>query len=286
VTTATNREKEAARLPPSRPDPEQSSPALTGRRTIVTARKILPIAAAATACATLSACGGTGAVGRLGELKRVARTCPAHDDVAAYVAWDVRRTLRRSRITAARLESLDRTAKRVAACGGRLRVVAFGPTAASTARLYDGELRPLGATENARLLRVPHLVDQVRDHVRQQLPVVLAEVSGQGADPVSQLAAAEQYGRQLGPGYTLRVVIATSGFGQDVPGSSSQLAANASVPDLSGADVVVAGLGKVGRGAPTPTPVVEELRAVYAQLCRRTHARTCLAITDLAPLGG
>jgi hypothetical protein len=253
----------------------------------VTARKILPIAAASIgACAVLSACGGTGAVGRLGELKRTARTCPAHGDLAAYVAWDVRRTLRRPRVTAARLESLDRTAERVAACGGTLRVVAFGPTAASTARLYDGELRPLGATENARLLRVPHLVDEVHQRVRQELPAVLAEVSGQGADPVSQLAAAEQFRRQLGAGYTLRVVIETSGFGRGAPDDSANLAANVSVPDLSGADVVVAGLGKVGRGAPTPTPVVDELRTFYGQLCRRTHARSCLAITDLAPLGG
>jgi hypothetical protein len=252
----------------------------------VTARKILPIAAAATACAALSACGGTGAVGRLGELKGVARACPAHEDVAAYVAWDVRRSLRRPRITAARFDSLDRTAEKVAACGGVLRVVAFGPTAASTARLYDGELRPLGATENARLLRVPHLVDGVQDHVRGQLPAVLAEVSGQGADPVSQLAAAEQFRRQLGLGYALRVVIETSGFGRGVPGTSSQLAANLSVPDLRGADVVVAGLGKVGRGVPTPTPVVESLRSFYGQLCRRARARTCLAITDLAPFGG
>lgn len=252
----------------------------------MTARKILPIAAAATACATLSACGGTGAVGHLGDLKRVADTCPAHGDAAAYVAWDVRRSLRRPRITAARLDSLDRTAERVAACGGALRVVAFGPTAASTARLYDGELRPIGATENARLLRVPHLVDQVQEDVRRRLPGVLAEVSGQGADPVSQLAAAEQFRRQLGAGYALRVVIETSGFGRGVPDGSSQLAADVSVPDLRGADVIVAGLGKVGRGAPTPTPIVESLRSFYAQLCRRAHARTCLAITDLAPLGG
>jgi hypothetical protein len=253
----------------------------------VTARKILPLAAAAIgACATLSACGGTGAVGRLGELKDVARTCPAREHLAAYVAWDVRRSLRRRRIAAARFDSLDRTAERVAACGGVLRVVAFGPTAASTARLYDGELRPIGATENARLLRVSGLVDRVREQVRRQLPAVLAEVSGQGADPVSQLAAAQQFRRQLGPGYALRVVIETSGFGRGVPDASSRLAANVSAPDLRGADVVVAGLGKVGRGAPTPTPVVESLRVFYGQLCRRTHARTCLAITDLAPLGG
>jgi hypothetical protein len=256
----------------------------------VTTKKILAIAAAALAPASLAGCGNSGAVGHLGELKRVADSCPAHAQLAAYVAWDVRRTLRGRRIAAARLESLEQTAARVAACGGRMRVVAFGPTAASTARLYDGELRPRGATENARLLRVPHLVDQVLKDVRKQLPEVLAEVSGQGADPLSQFAAAEQFRRQLGAGYALHVVIETSGFGRDVPTSdnaaASGLAANSAVPDLTGADVIVAGLGKVGRRAPTPTPVVEALRTFYGQVCERTKAGSCLVITDLAPLGG
>jgi hypothetical protein len=246
----------------------------------VTAKKILAIAAATMAPASLTACGSTGNIVQLGELKRVARSCPAHAHLAAYVAWDVRRTLRVPRITAARLESLEKTAGRVAACGGRLRVVAFGPTAASTARLYDADLRPRGATENARLLRVPHLVDQVVSQVRKELPNVLAEVSGQGADPLSQFAAAEQFRRQLGNGYALHIVIATSG------NRASELATDVAVPDLAGADVIVAGLGKVGRGAPTPTPVVETLRDFYGQICARTHAASCLAITDLAPLGG
>jgi hypothetical protein len=252
----------------------------------VTARKILALAVVAAASACLTACGGTGAVGRLGDLERVAGTCPADGPLAAYVAWDVRRTLRRPRVTAARLDSLDRTAERVAACGGQLRVVAFGPTAASTARLFDGELSPRGATRNARLLRVPGIVAGVRQDVERALPAVLAEVSGQGADPVSQLAAAEQFRRQLGGGFSLHVVIETSGFGRGVPAGGSQLAANVAAPDLRGADVVVAGLGKVGRGAPTPTATVEALRSFYGQLCRRTRARSCLAITDLAPLGG
>jgi hypothetical protein len=256
----------------------------------VTARKILAIAAAAVAPASLAGCGSSGAIGHLGELKRVAGTCPAHADLAAYVAWDVRRTLRGPRITAARLESLEQTAERVAACGGWLRVVAFGPTAASTARLYDGGLRPRGATENARLLRVPGLADEVMTHVRKQLPDVLAEVSGQGADPLSQLAAGEQFRRQLGAGYSLRLVIETSGSGRGVPTSendaASELAANRTLPDLTGADVIVAGLGKVGRRAPTPTQVVEALRVFYGQVCERTNAGSCLVITDLAPLGG
>jgi hypothetical protein len=256
----------------------------------VTAKKILAIAAAAMALAIPAGCGSSGAIDHLGELKRVAHRCPAHADLAAYVAWDVRRTLRGPRIAAARLESLEKTAERTAACGGALRVVAFGATAASTARLYDGELRPRGATENARLLRVPDVVDPVMEHVRKRLPDVLAEVSGQGADPLSQFAAAEQFRRQLGTGYALHLVIETTGFGRGVPASenvaASDLAGNRAVPDLTGADVIVAGLGKVGRRAPTPTPVVEALRLFYTQVCERTNADSCLVITDLAPLGG
>jgi hypothetical protein len=252
----------------------------------VTARNILAIAAAATATVGLAACGSTGAIGRLGELKGVARTCPAHAHFAAYVAWDVRRTLRGPRIAAARLESLQKTAEKVAACGGTLRVVAFGSTAASTARLFDAELRLRGATENARLLRVPHLVDQVTEHVRKALPSVLTEVSGQGADPLSQFASAEQFRRQLGTGYALHVVIETSGLVRDFPTAAPELASNTAVPDLRGSDVVVAGLGKVGRGAPTPSPLVEELRVFYGKICKRTNADSCLVITDLAPLGG
>jgi hypothetical protein len=251
----------------------------------VTAKKILAIGAAAIATATLPACGGTGAVGRLSELKRVARTCPAHAELAAYVAWDVRRTLRGSRITAARLDSLEKTTERVAACGGKMRVVAFGPTAASTARLYDGDLRPRGATENARLLRVPRLVDQTLEDIRTKLPEVLAEVSGQSSDPLSQFTAAEQFRRQLGSGYSLHVVIETSG-NRVVDDAASNLAANVPVPDLTGADVIVAGLGKEGGRAPTPTRVVERLRDFYNQICQRTRADACLVLNDLAPLGG
>lgn len=260
----------------------------------MTAKKILAIAAAATATVGLAACGGAGAINELGELKSVAGGCPTHARLAAYVAWDVRRTLRGPRIAAARLASLEKTAQKVAVCGGALRVVAFGPTAASTARLYDAELRPRGATENARLLRAPPLVDQVLKQVRKELPDVLAEVSGRSADPLSQFAAAEQFRRQLGTGYRLHVVIETSGFGRGVrtsvnvpaESSGSRLAAEIVVPDLAGADVTVAGLGKVGRRAPTPTPVVEALRVFYGRICGRTNARSCLVVTDLAPLGG
>jgi len=252
----------------------------------VTARTILALAAVALAPVGLAACGSASAVTELGELKSVAATCPHHSQVAAYVAWDAQRALRSRRVAAVRLDSLEKTAERVAGCGGSLRVVAFGPTAGSTARLYDGELRPRGATENARLLRVPHLVAQVREQVVRALPGAFAELSGRGADPLSQFSAAEQFRRQLGPGYALHVVIETTGLVRGSDPATADPTTDEAVPDLRGADVVVAGIGKVGRAAPTPSPVVEALRRFYGGMCERTHAASCLVITDLAPLGG
>src|ERR1051326_4746518 len=84
-----------AALIPSSPPPLQ-----TGRRTTVTARTILALAAATIAPALLAACGTAGAVTELGELKSVAATCPRHSEVAAYVAWDEQRALRGRRIAA------------------------------------------------------------------------------------------------------------------------------------------------------------------------------------------
>jgi hypothetical protein len=274
-----DRQEVAARLEPGRRRSRLVLPQLEPEgETTVTARTILATAAAAIAPLGLAACGTAGAVTQLGELKTFAATCPSHAHVAAYVAWDARRSLRGRRIAAARLDSLEKTAEKVAACGGVLRVVAFGATAASTVRLYDGELRPRGATENARLLRVPDLAARVRAHVKAALPSALAQLSGQGADPLSQFTAAEEFRRQLGPGYALHVVIATSGLARHVD--------TVTIPDLRGADVVVAGIGKGGRAAPTPTRDVEALRRFYGRVCERTRAHSCLVISDLAPLEG
>jgi hypothetical protein len=92
----------------------------------------------------------------------------------------------------------------------------------------------------------------------------------------------------------LHLVIETSGSVRDFParqnlavaGSASEPAAGTAVPDLRGTDVVVAGIGKTGRGAPMSSSAVEALRAFYGKFCERTHADSCLVITDLAPLGG
>lgn len=257
--------------------------------------RVTVFATAVVVAFAVTGCGGSGVAAEHAELKRLAASCPAGKKVASYIAWDVNTTQRGKQLTSVRLAALGSNARQVAACGGRLRVVGFGPTAAATARLWDGALEPPGATENARLRHVPDMADEVVRAVEKRLPAVLRQLSGKGTDPVGQFAAAEQYLRQLPSGFELRIVIASSGISThgiviDRRNFSESVAVESanrlSVPDLSGAIVTIAGLGKVGAGAPPPTAFVDALRVFYERVCKRTKARSCLAVTDIAPLGG
>lgn len=254
------------------------------------ARKILAVLALSAALATLtSACGGVGAVTRLDHLRQVAKSCP-DSPVAAFVALDARGSLRGHQLTVARLVAVGNLATKVAVCGGgRLKIVLFGPSSAATVTVFDGELHPPGATENARLIRVPGIVSKAVGEVEQGLPAAFRELTGSGADPVAQLGAARDFSDELGPGSAVFVLIETSGPPHlNTPAftqvTAVRLARQVSVPDLQGATVTFAGVGRVGAGPPPPTTTIDALRTYLETVCRRTKAR-CRAVTDIA-VGG
>ena len=68
------------------------------------------------------------------------------------------------------------------------------------------------------------------------------------------------------------------------PQDAAALADRVMMPTLSGASVVVAGLGRVAEGTP-PSSVAEALVAYYAALCRKTTAAKCVSVTDYATAG-
>ncbi len=250
------------------------------------ARKILAILGlTASLAAFVSACGGVGAVTELNHLRQVAKGCP-DSPVAAFVALDARGSLRGRQLTVARLAAIENLATKVAVCGGgRLRVVAFGPSPAATATVFDDGLHPAGATENARLIRVPGIVSKAVGEVEQGLPAAFRQLTRNGADPVAQLAAARDFGDELGPGTAVVVLIETSGLtrmtARLTKATAVKLARQVSVPDLHGATVTFAGLGRVGAGPPPSTTTIEALRAYFETVCRRTEAR-CRAVTEIA----
>ncbi len=233
----------------------------------------------------VSACGGVGAVTKLNHLRQVAKSCP-DSPVAAFVALDARGSLRGRQLTVARLAAIENLATKVAVCGGgRLRVVAFGPSPAATATVFDDGLHPTGATENARLIRVPGIVSEAVGEVEQGLPAAFRQLTRSGADPVAQLTAARDFSDELGPRDALFVLIETSGLtrmsARLTKATAVKLARQVSVPELHGATVTFAGLGRVGAGPPPSTITIEALRAYFGTVCRRTGAR-CRAVTDIA----
>jgi hypothetical protein len=230
-------------------------------------------------------CGGVGAVTKLDHLRQVTKSCP-DSPVAGLVALDARGSLRGRPLTVARLAAVESVATKVAVCGGgRLRVVVFGPSAAATVTVFDDELHPLGATENARLIRVPGVVSKAVGEVEQGLPAAFRQLTRNGADPVAQLAAARDFSDEVGAGGALFVLIETSGLtrmtARLTKATAVKLARQVSVPDLHVATVTFAGLGRVGAGPPPSTTTIDALRTYFETACRQTGAR-CRAVTDVA----
>lgn len=191
---------------------------------------------------------------------------------------------------AERLDAIEGIARQTAVCSGHLRVAVFSSSSAATIALYDGPLKPHGATDNARVRRVPALIEDVMPGIREGYESALADLPGGGSDITGQMRLGAEWVGQLGEEYRLDLYLFTDGFHNvefrvgDEPLSPTEaeaLAAEASVPDLSGASVTVAGLGRVV-GDPPSSRVVDGLVAYYESLCEQSGADSCTAVTDYA----
>lgn len=244
----------------------------------------------------LGACGaGTSPPGELGQGKQILASCPAGKKLASDVEIDASGSGRTAELPSERAAVVSDVARRTAICGGHLRVSIFSASSAATVVLYDGELSLPGATDNARLRRVPELVNHVMTTTTQAYATKVNDLTPDGSDIVAQYRLGSEYVQQLGDVYILRLVLLTDGFQAssafgigDQPLSADEAAALAkqvTVPTLpKNASVTVAGLGKVV-GQPPSSDVVDGLVAFYDALCHRTGADTCLSVTDYASSG-
>jgi hypothetical protein len=242
--------------------------------------------------AIASGCATPNPLGALGDNKAIQASCPADTKLATKVDIDLSASSRTGSLSTERHDAIADMARLTAICGGRLKVTGFSATSASTFTLYDDDLRLAGATDNARLRQVPEVVDHVLSAVNDAYPTAVQSLEPSGSDIVAQYRLADEYVRQLGPGYQLRLVLLTdglqnAGFTLDQSITSAQaeeLANNVVVPQLPGASIVVAGIGK-DQSQPPPSTVVEAVVAFYDALCRRTGAATCLSVTDYTTAG-
>jgi hypothetical protein len=242
----------------------------------------------------LTACGSGGSPrGELAADQQTLSTCDPSSQIAADVQVDGSGSSASDAIVAERMTAIESIVRRSAICGSRLRVSVFTASSAASTVLYDAELKMPGATDNARLKKVPGAVADTMAKIKGGYGSAVASLPQGGSDITAQLRLSAEWLAQLGGSYRLRLVILTDGF-QNVrvdlgarafsKQEAVALAGQAAVPQLSGASVVVAGLGRVAEGAP-PSSVVEGLVAYYSELCRISSAAECTAVTDYA-VGG
>lgn len=233
----------------------------------------------------------------LASAKQIAASCPQGRQLAGRAALDVSGDRLSVAAEPGRLAPVRELAERVAVCGGHLRIEVFAGSASATAAVYDSELHAPGATENARLRRVPKMVDEVMNTVTTQLDSAAATLPRNGTDVLAQFGLSSEYVVQLGAHmgsdqarYVLALVITTDGA-QTAPPSLAdpgltapeavELAGPVTVPNLAGADVRLTDVGKaVGRSL--PTGYVDALKAFYIAVCQASQAASCAVVTDAA----
>lgn len=250
------------------------------------------LAAIALVAVALTACDvGVSPRGELAENQRILKSCDKSAPPASEVHIDGTASSASKQITNERMAAVTSIVRTTAICSGRLRVSVFSSSSSATTVLFDGALHLDGATVNARLKRVPGVVDGVMATIRKAYGPAVARLDRGGSDITAQYRLAGEWVTQLGGNVGLHLYLLTDGFqniGVDLGAralSKKQVAALANrvdMPKLPHAAVVVAGLGRVA-GKPPRSTVVEGLVAYYDRLCHRAGAAQCRAVTDYTP---
>lgn len=227
------------------------------------------------------------APGQLGQDQQILATCPAdHQKVAELAEVDATSSGRTEATDQEYLKVIEQLARRAAICRGRLTVAAFSASSGSTVLIYDAEIEVAGATDIARLRRVPEKVAEVMETITANYGPAMSSVPKGGTDITGLYRLLGEHAAQQ-PGYRLEATILTDGLnnlGVNTERALSHdeavaLADQVAVPQLPDASITVAGLGRVADGA-LPSPVIEGLVAFYTRVCENTGASQCLAVTD------
>jgi hypothetical protein len=260
-----------------------------------TRRGTLALVGLLTLATLLTGCGlsSSAPASALAANQQILQSCDSAHPPAAWVAIDGTGSSAANFIFEERMSALQSIVQRTAVCSGYLQVSVFSASSIATTILFDGSLRQPGATTNAQLQGVPHAVNSVMATIRTAYWPAASHLSPGGSDITGQYVNAAQWFGQLGGSYQRQVALLTDGV-QDVgvdlsthvldQQQASALAQQTPMPNLSGADVMVAGLGPVTGSTPT-SAMVAGLVAYYTDLCHRANAARCISVSDYQAVG-
>ncbi|MGJ6122341.1 hypothetical protein QN239_07170 [Mycolicibacterium sp. Y3] len=229
----------------------------------------------------------------MSHTENIANSCPTNGTrVASFAAIDGSLSQRDTITESAEQEVLRRVAERTFICSGHLRVTLFSGSMIGVT-VFDGDLQLDGATATARLRKAPDAVDAVMEQINTALPDASNQLTDGNTDIVGQYELGAEYESQLSAAgrFQLEQTILTDGIqtaGQYLgdPALTDQqaeaLAATFTVPDLSGAEVRLIGIGRQADRTPLPTSYITALRTFHTAVCKRTHAAQCVVVIDAA----
>ena len=192
---------------------------------------------------------------------------------------------------AEQVDVVDAVARQTSDECGRLRVERFRGSASDVDTILDRDVTPEGATDGNRDRNRDDLLIEVRQEVEKGLAGSPAQG---GSDPVGAIGRGA---RLLGQEERERkqLILVTDGIQSSEPNlatdtltvatASSFVDQAGALPDLTGIDLVVTGVGRVS-GPQPPSSYINGLVAFYEEVCERSGAASCQVVDALLLPGG
>jgi len=243
---------------------------------------VLGLALAMSGCALVS----------IAERGQPSYQCPVGRPLVTLDELDLSGASRSRPLLTQRLNVIQSDAERAAYCQGRFSAIAFSSSTAANAVVYDAVLSPSGATQIARNRVIPGLVKSVMDSVRSNVQAAMTNLPSNATDLTAAFVLGTDQIALHGRGAAVRITILTNGITTtgpaqiNTPGltiAQAVAAADEAPPaNLTGADVLIEGIGTVAGSVQPPSDYVASVRAYARELCRRSHAASCQETTEVA----
>ena len=260
------------------------------------------------------AAGGSGPAASFAAVEAVAKTCPtvtvagSAKPVAAtpqvYVAADASGSFSAKASVAHSLAALHDITTWVDTCAGRLHISVFATSATDTATVLDQHFVATGATRTAQLRASMKTAAAAIQRIDAAYPAAVKQLADKGSDVVAQFTEAADYFavvRATNPaGAAANQVdylwILSDGMNNEgglVLGSkltvaqAVALAGRASLPNLAGVHVTIAGVGRLSDAKTViPTSWTASLTAFYKRICQRAGVASCVVVSQYQPVAG
>jgi hypothetical protein len=193
---------------------------------------------------------------------------------------------------AEQVDVVEAVARRTSDECGRLRVERFRGSASDVDTILDRDVTPEGATASNRNRNRDDLLAEVRKTIEDGLAASPAQG---GSDPVGAMGRGARLLGQERDRKHRQLIMVTDGVQSSEPNLATDTltAATAksfvdqagSLPDLSGIDLVVTGVGRVS-GPQPPSSYINGLVAFYEEVCARSGAASCEVVDALLLPGG